>query len=132
LVAYGPDGKDTLKLLFGASDPKSAVELGLDRGPGALRAKKNGAADSFMQLYVVPSALSGGGIGDGAGIVMTAGAKDGLLEVSIDVPTSQIAPTMMALAALRGFGGALAGPPPGGPAPMLAPGPTGAPKKPAH
>ncbi len=129
LVASGPNGKTTLEMLYGASDAKSAIELGLDRGPGALRAKKNGAADSFMQVYVVPSALSGGGIGDGAGIVMTVGAKDGLLEISLDVPTSQIAPTMMAL---RSFGGTLAGPPPGGPTPMVAPGPTGAPKRPAH
>ena len=131
LVAYGPNAKDTLKMLVEGRAAKDAPELGLDSGPGAARAKKNGAANAFMHLYLVPSALSGGGPGDGAGILITVGAKDGLLEISLDVPTAQIAPTMMALSALRGLGGALGGPAaPGGPAPIEPAGPKGgAPKK---
>ncbi len=120
IIAYGTDAKDTLRTLVDPKAGKDAPELGLDKGVGVARALKNGAPNPFLHAYISPTMLAQAdpaGGADASGIVLTAGTKNGILEIDVDVPTAQIGPAVMALGALRGLGRPTDATPPAPPAP---------------
>jgi hypothetical protein len=116
VIAYGPSAKETLTTLIDPKSQKDPPPLGLGDGPGAARAKKNGAPNAFVHAFIVAGAFTGDAGGADGGIVLTVGANDGVLEIDLDVPTAQIGPTVMALTALKTLGSmAAAGGAPTGP-----------------
>lgn len=96
-LAYGPNAKKTLTAYF---DGKIAG--GFSESPLWLRAKKNAVSDPLFLFLASPSEvmklagapeMPGAPPADAAPLAISAGAKDGVIEVVLDIPSVQIAPT---------------------------------------
>lgn len=98
LVAYGKDGKKSIEAFLGGK-----VEGGLDKAAGPARALRLAAASPVGILYVSPVEIvkraSLGGqnpiaasladLGSTTGVALSFSARDGVLEIVLDVPGEQ-------------------------------------------
>lgn len=111
LVAYGKDAKPVVEGWLEGSVPG-----GFDKSPGLLRAQKKAAKGLFFMAYAVPLDLMKGfgavpnmpqlpGVQSGGpGIALSAGAKDGVVQVVLDVPATQAMALSTAMMTLGGGG----------------------------
>jgi len=131
-IAYGKDAKGGLEAFMGGK-----VQGGLDKAPGVVRAMKNAAVGTFFLFYAEPIDLAkavhlGGqnplqkqlaGVPESTtGLCISGGAKDGVVDVTFDVPTAEAKSVMQFVMMMQGAAMGMA---PGGP-----PGAMGAPGKP--
>ncbi len=112
VVVYGKDVKPVIEGWLEGSVPG-----GFDKSPGLVRAQKKAAHGLFFVAYAVPlDLIKGFGLvqlpqlpsaQSGPGIALSAGAKDGVVQVVLDVPASQAMALSSAMMMMGARGGGL-------------------------
>ncbi|MBW2524119.1 MAG: hypothetical protein JRI23_08085 [Deltaproteobacteria bacterium] len=124
-IAYGKDAKSGLEAFMGGK-----VAGGLDKAPGVVRAMKNAAPGTFFLFYAEPVDVAKGihlggqnplkqqlaGVPESTtGMCVSGGAKDGIVDVTFDVPTSEAKSVMQVVMMLQGAAMGMAPGAPGAP-----------------